>query len=132
MTSNNNRPLVAIVDDDRRVAKAVTRLLNSHAIDTLQFQSPQEFVDLVETTPSFRPDCVILDVQMPGLTGLAVQRHLALRRPEIRIVFLSAGHKAGVGERALAAGAAAFIHKPFDVDHFVWTIYDVLGLDALS
>jgi FixJ family two-component response regulator len=131
MTSNNNRPLVAIVDDDRWVAKAVTRLLNAHTIDTLWFQSAQEFVDLAETTPSFRPDCVILDVQMPGLTGLAVQRHLALRRPEIRVVFLSAGYKAGIRERALAAGAAAFIHKPFDVDLFVWTIYDVLGLDAL-
>lgn len=125
---SKRRPLVAIVDDDPLVSRAIMRLINAAAIDTLQFDSGQEFIDLIESTPSFAPDCVVLDVQMPALSGFAVQRHLALRRSGIAVIFLSGGYRAGIRERALASGAWAFFHKPFDDREFLHALHAALDV----
>jgi FixJ family two-component response regulator len=86
------------------------------------FSSGQEFVDLTEAMPSFRPDCVVLDVQMPGLTGLDVQAFLTQNSIELPIVFITAHDEVGVRERAMAAGALAFLRKPFNDELFIKTL----------
>src|SRR5687767_4462263 len=86
------------------------------------FTSGQEFADLIEAMPSFQPDCIVLDVQMPGLNGLDVQERLANSRSQLRVIFITAHDEIGVRERALAAGAVAFLRKPFDDELFIKTL----------
>ncbi len=86
------------------------------------FASGQGFVDLTEATPSFCPDCVVLDVQMRGLTGLEVQAYLAQHRAELPVIFITAHDEVGVREQAMAAGAVAFLRKPFNDELFIKTL----------
>ena len=91
-------------------------------MDAETFSSGQELIDRVEATPSFRPDCVVLDVQMPGLNGLEVQERLAHRGSRFPVIFITAHDVAGLRERALAAGAVAFLRKPFNDELFIKTL----------
>ena len=81
-------PLIAIVDDDEFVCRAIKRLLSLHGMDATIFSSGRTFVDLLDVNLSFVPDCVILDVQMPDLNGLGVQKLLASKRPVLRLFLL--------------------------------------------
>ena len=78
------------------------------------FPSGRQFIDLVEAMPSLRVDCVVLDVQMPGLNGLQVQEQLARSGHRIPVVFITAHEESELREQALAAGALAFLRKPFN------------------
>jgi FixJ family two-component response regulator len=95
------QPLIAVVDDDKSVCRAMKRLVRALGMKSETFASGQEFVDCLEAMPSFRPDCAILDVQMPGLNGLAVQEWLARRARPIPVIFVTAHDDVGVRERAL-------------------------------
>jgi len=66
------KPSIAIVDDDESVCHAIKRLVRSLGMEAATFASGQEFIDHIEAMPSQRFDCVILDVQMPGLSGCRV------------------------------------------------------------
>ncbi|RKE39465.1 response regulator receiver domain-containing protein [Paraburkholderia sp. BL23I1N1] len=114
------KPLVAVVDDDGSVSRAIKRLLRSIGIGSDTFASGDEFLDMLLSMPSYRPDCVILDVQMPGLNGLEVQRRLAGRG--LPIIFITAHDDIAVREQALAAGAVAYLRKPFNDELFVKTV----------
>ena len=111
-----DRPLVAIVDDDVSVCRAMKRLLLTHGMRVETFTSGRIFIELIEALPSFEPQCVILDMHMPGLDGLDVQARLAAVRPGLPVVFLSAVHSQSYRELALAMGAIALFRKPFDGD----------------
>ena len=113
------RPLIAVVDDDESVRRAVRRLLRSIGMDADPFASGDELLQLLSAMPSYHPDCVIIDVQMPGLNGLEVQRRLAGKLP---IIFITAHDDLGIREQALGAGAVAFLRKPFNDDLFVKTV----------
>jgi FixJ family two-component response regulator len=130
MTPKEERPIVAVVDDDVSVCHAMKRLLIAHGIRAETFTSGRIFIELIETLPSFQPQCAIVDMDMPGCNGLAVQARLAAFRPDIPVVFLSAvaGHAAR--DLALAAGAAGFFHKPFDggLNAFIATICEILNI----
>jgi FixJ family two-component response regulator len=114
--------MIAIVDDDESVCRALKRLVRSLGMDADTFLSGQEFVDLMEAMPSFSADCVILDVQMPGITGLEVQRRLVAGGSSLPIIFITAHDEVGVRERALSMGAVAFLRKPFDDELFIRTL----------
>src|SRR5262245_20379270 len=86
------------------------------------FTSGRDFVELIDTMPSFQPDCLVLDVQMPGMNGLEVQEQLAGRSSRLPIVFITAHDELGVRERALSAGALAFLRKPFNDALFIKTL----------
>ena len=86
------------------------------------FTSGDEFLSLMDGAPGFAPACVILDVQMPGMNGLAVQARLARRTPPTPVVFITAHDAAGVRERALAAGALAYLRKPFSDEVLAQTL----------
>ena len=123
---SKSNPLIAIVDDDESVCRAMSRLVRSLGMETKEFASGREFVDRIETTPSFQPDCVVLDVQMPGMNGLEVQERLASRGNRLPVIFITAYDEAGVRDRALAAGAVAFLHKPFNDELFITTLRQAL------
>jgi FixJ family two-component response regulator len=123
---SNVKPLVAIVDDDESVCRALKRLVRSVGMDGETFASGREFLDLIEAMPSFHPDCVVLDVQMPGLNGLEVQERLARNGNPLPVIFITAHDDAVPRERALAAGAVAFVRKPFNDELFIKTLHEAL------
>jgi len=102
-------PLVSIVDDDVSVRRSTLRLLSSSGLRAEVFASAEEFLQsehLAET------GCLILDMSMPGMNGLELQRRLAEACMMIPIVFLSARASEEEERRALQAGAAGFLRKP--------------------
>jgi FixJ family two-component response regulator len=128
LSANKKRPIIAVVDDDAFVCRMMQRLLRLLGMDADTFASGQEFIDRLAAMPLFAPDCVILDVHMPGLNGLTVQRHLSRSRPGTPVIFMTAADEAWIREQALAAGAAAFLSKPFDGDLLTGTLRGILKL----
>ena len=116
------RMLVAIVDGDRSVRRAIERLAPAWGIDTATFTSGGEFISTLEAMPSFEPNCAVLDVDMSDVNGLEAQKYLSLRRPRIPVIILTASTHPRIGELALASGAAAVFQKPFPIDVFVMSL----------
>jgi FixJ family two-component response regulator len=112
--------LIAIVDDDASVRRALNRLIRSARMDTETFGSTGEFLD---AGGSHEPDCLVLDVQMPGMTGLELSAQLAARKSTIPVVLITAYDAPAAREAASASGAAAYLTKPID---------DQLLLDAIG
>ena len=102
-------PLTMVVDDDPSVRKSLVRLIRSAGHEVLAFASAREFL---EWTPPDRPCCVVLDVRMPGLGGLALQEALTSAGRRLSIVFLSGYRDVDVGVRAMKGGAVDFLTKP--------------------
>jgi FixJ family two-component response regulator len=122
VVTSKSKPLIAIVDDDESVCRAIKRLVRSLGMEADTFTSGRDFIELIDAMPSFQPDCVILDVQMPGMNGLDVQAQLANSRSRLPVVFITAHDEGGVRERALSAGALAFLRKPFNDELFIRTL----------
>ena len=101
--------LVSIVDDDASVRRSTQRLLGSSGLRAKAFASAEDFLQsgCVEETA-----CLLLDLSMPGMNGLALQRRLAETGRQIPIIFLSARASEDEECRALQAGAMKFLHKP--------------------
>lgn len=110
-----DRPLrVAIVDDEEPVRRALRRLLLAAGLEVEVYASGQEFLSTVLGRPQQQPDCVVLDIHMPGVSGLEVQEQLAQRAPGIGTVIVTGHHEPAIEERALAAHAIAYLEKPLD------------------
>ena len=125
-----SKPQIAIVDDDESVCRALKRLARSLGMDAETFTTGREFIDLLGAMPSFQPDCVILDLQMPGMNGLEVQERLAQSGSPVPVIFITAHDEVGARERALAAGAVAFLRKPFNDELLVKTLHAALKDEA--
>lgn len=123
---SNVKSLVAVVDDDASVGRAIKRLLRSAGIGADTFLSGDEFLEALASMPSYRPACVILDIQMPGLNGLEVQRRLA--GTGVPVIVITAYDDLAVREQALAAGAIAYVRKPFEDALLIKTVYAALGV----
>jgi FixJ family two-component response regulator len=121
--TRKSKPFIAIVDDDESVCNAIKLFVRSLGMEAATFASGQEFIDHIEAMPSERFECVILDVQMPGLNGLDVQERLKRLRNRLPIIFITAHDAANVCERALAAGALAFLRKPFHAELLIKTLH---------
>ena len=93
------------------------------------FTSGQKFIELVEAMPSLAVDCVVLDVQMPGLNGLQVQERLARSGHRYPIIFITAHDDTALREQALAAGALAFLRKPFNDELLIKILNVALNSD---
>ena len=115
---------VALVDDEAPVRAALGRLLRLADFTVLAFASGEEFLDSLAARV---PDCVLLDVHMPGLTGPQVQARLRAAGLDLPVVFITASDDADVERRALEAGGLQVLHKPFTNE----TLLDALRL-ALS
>lgn len=103
------RPLVLVVDDDPDVRDAIRELLLSVGIDSMAFATTHA---LLEAEPTDAPGCVILDVRMPGLSGLDLQAQLAARANAMPVVFLTAHGDIPMTVQAMKAGAVDFLTKP--------------------
>ena len=124
---SGTKPMIAVVDDDESVCRALGRLVRTFGMDADTFTSGQDFIDAISARPAYRVDCVVLDQQMPGLNGLQVQEQLAGLRRSLPVIFITAHEEPGVRQRALEAGAAAFVRKPFSDEVFVETIRGAIG-----
>jgi FixJ family two-component response regulator len=131
MNALRRRPVIAVIDDDVSVCRAIKRLVWTHGIKAETFTSGIDFIAMLEALPSLKLDCVVLDMQMPGLDGLELQTRLAAMRPRLPVVFLTASITATARKRALAGGAVAFFRKPLDreIDNFVKTLRAVLEME---
>jgi len=108
----NKKPLIAIVDDDESVCRALERLVRSLGMTAETYTGGADFMEQLEALPGFRPDCVILDVQMSGMNGIEVQSRLRRAHQNIPVVFITAHDDRNAQERAMAGGAVAFLRKP--------------------
>jgi len=102
--------IVFVVDDDPSVRSAIKRLIVCVGLQVELFESAQEF--LASKLPNV-PSCLVLDVRLPGISGLALQRHLAEANVQIPIIFITAHSDVPMTVRAMKAGAVEFLTKPF-------------------
>jgi FixJ family two-component response regulator len=102
--------IVFIIDDDQSMRDALTRLLGTVGLRAQAFETPQEFLN---TKRPDTPSCLVLDVRLPGVSGLDLQRELADVDPPIQIVFITAHGDIPMTVQALKAGAVDFLTKPF-------------------
>ena len=112
----DHRLLVAIVDDEEPVRKALRRLFLAAGIDVETFASGDE---LLESVKIHRPDCAVIDLHLPGSTGLEVLQRLVQAGVRVPTVIITGHDQSGVAERALAAGASAYLRKPLDEERLI-------------
>jgi FixJ family two-component response regulator len=111
--------LIAVVDDDDSIRRALSRLLRGANFDVLTFGSGQEFINSLR---GHRPDCVILDFQMPELTGGDVQCLLSLAEIHLPVIIMTAYDHPVIREQCLRRGAVACIAKCDLQDDLIVTI----------
>ena len=116
----NAEATVFVIDDDPSVRKALSRLVRLVGLDVEAYPSAQDFL---ACDPPDSPCCLVLDVRMPGLSGLDLQEELARRGWEVAIVFITGHGDVPMSVRAMKAGAVDFLEKPF---------HDQDLLDAIS
>jgi len=102
--------IVFVVDDDAAIRKALASLIRSVGLQVESFASAEEFL---QAQPPPVPSCLILDVRLPGISGLAFQRKLAEAKMPIPIIFITGHGDIPMSVRAMKAGAVEFLTKPF-------------------
>jgi FixJ family two-component response regulator len=116
--------LIAVVDDEEAVRRALGRLLRAAGLDAETFPSGDEFL---ETLSDHRPDCVVLDLHMPKVDGFQVQAWLARADFSIPVIAIT-GHDSPESEaRAMKAGAFAYLRKPVDADMLLGKIDEAIA-----
>ncbi|HEX2494539.1 MAG TPA: response regulator FixJ [Steroidobacter sp.] len=125
--SNNTRPTIFIVDDDAAVRDALKLLLRSvgQAVET--FGSAQEFLDAYSED---RPGCLVLDIRMPGMSGLELQQRLNEKHSILPIIFITGHGDVPMAVEAMQAGAVDFIQKPFRDQDLIDRINQALEKDS--
>jgi FixJ family two-component response regulator len=116
-------PLISIIDDDDSMRSAVVALIRSAGYDARGFASAEEFLGC-GTVESFA--CIITDIQMPGMSGIALQQHLTATKVSTPVIMITARHEPGLEEAARASGAVCFLHKPFEADTLIACIEKAL------
>jgi FixJ family two-component response regulator len=108
-----NAPVISVIDDDESLRVAIKSLLSSLGLTVHIFASAEEFL---QSPCSSSTSCLITDVQMPGMSGVELQRLLIAQGQRMPIIFITAFPEEGIRIRLLEAGAICFLSKPFD-DH---------------
>jgi FixJ family two-component response regulator len=121
--------LVIIVDDDQAIRESLVGLVRSAGFRVTAFASADEFLD--QSVPPV-PACLILDVRMPGLSGLDLQEELATANRQIPIIFLTGHADVPMTVRAMKAGALEFLTKPFSDEKLLEAIRQALDRDRDS
>src|SRR5262247_4806203 len=106
----NANPSVLIIDDDPEFRESVARLLRSIGLHTQQFSSVSDFFN---APPPDGPTCLVLDIRMPGQSGLELQRDLAAANRQVPIIFITAHADVPMTVQAMKGGAMEFLTKPF-------------------
>lgn len=118
---------VFVVDDDASVRKSLTRLIEAAGYAVEAFGSARDFL---KATPTRGPCCLVLDVRMPGLTGLELQSTLAQAVHRIPVVFITGHGDIAMGVKAMKAGAIDFLTKPFTSEDLLDAIRRAVDRDT--
>jgi len=124
--SADRAPTVFLVDDDDAVRDSLSLLLDSAGLNIESFSTSAAFLD--EYDPD-RPGCVVLDIRMPGMTGMELQEALQSSGIRIPIIFLTGHGNVPMSAKALRAGAIDFLQKPVDEDVLLARIQEALQID---
>jgi len=122
-------PIVFVVDDDRSVREGIQSLLKSVGLSADTFPTAQVF--LTHPRPE-RPGCVILDIRMPGLSGLDLQREMAKTGTSIPIIFITGHGDVPMAVRAMKDGAVEFLTKPFREQELLDAVWEAIGRDRME
>jgi len=121
--------IVYVVDDDPSMCEALKRLLGTVGLRAEAFRTPQEFLKAKRADAA---SCLVLDVRLPGLSGLDLQRELANTDPPIQIVFITAHGDIPMTVQALKAGAVDFLTKPFRDQQLLDAVQDAIDRDRAA
>jgi FixJ family two-component response regulator len=127
--SRARRKLISLVDDDESIRRTTTLLIQSFGFQAAAFESAESFL---KSGQLHQTSCLIVDVQMPGMNGLQLQRHLAASGYKLPIIFITAYDNKESRQQAMQAGAVAFLSKPFNDKHLLETIRATLRDDESS
>ncbi len=122
-------PTVFVVDDDVAIREYVQCLCESVGLGAQTYRSAREFLDAYDGT---RPACLVLDVRIPGMSGLDLQAELAARHIALPIIMMSAFGEIPMAVRAMKAGAIDFLQKPFDGQALLDRIDEMIGADRYA
>jgi FixJ family two-component response regulator len=123
------RRLVAIVDDEKAVCRAIGRLVISAGFESETFSSGEEFL---RSCRERTPDCLILDLRLPGMNGFQLQQQLATDHRRIPIILVSAHDDPASRRQALQSGAFAFCGKPFNDEALLEAIHSAMKPGTLK
>jgi FixJ family two-component response regulator len=118
-----NQSIVMIVDDDDSIRKAVRRLMKAYGFAVETFGSAEEYLDSDRLD---KTSCLILDVHMPGMNGLELQKRLVASGSAIPIIFITAFSNDDARAQAMKAGAVGYLAKPFDDEELLNCIHAAL------
>ncbi len=125
---NSHNPVVFIVDDDASVSKGLGRLLKSAGYIVENFGSALEFL---EAGPRYEgPACLVLDMEMPGMTGADLQQTLQQKEYALPIIFITGHGDIPMGVKAMKNGAVDFLTKPFDENDLLNAVEEALRKDT--
>jgi len=119
------RPLVVIVDDDESIRESLPDLLGEFGFEARAFSSAEAFLNSDSVAQA---KCLVLDVAMPGMTGLDLQQELKVRGHKIPIIFITAQKDEAMRRRVLERGAVEVLHKPFSDTTILRALNTALGL----
>ncbi|MFZ0498360.1 MAG: response regulator transcription factor [Steroidobacteraceae bacterium] len=127
MIANKSAPVVFVVDDDESVRSSLRFLLRTAALESRAFGSAAEFLGSYDPA---QPGCLLLDVRMPGMSGLELQLELNLRGAIIPVIFITGHGDIPMAVEAMRHGAHDFLQKPFRDDDLIERIQRALAKDA--
>lgn len=102
---------ISVLDDDASVRNALHRLLRASDFDVRAYGTGEEFLAAIQ---DFRPDCAIIDLHMPGMSGRDVQRHVVSTESDIAVIIITGHDSPKSRTECLASGAGAYLTKPVD------------------
>lgn len=120
-------PTVYVVDDDEAMRDSLRWLIESVGLDVETYAAAQDFLDAYDGE---KPACLVLDLRMPGMSGLELQEELTSRNMTIPIIFITAHGEIKAAVRAMKGGAVDFLSKPFSDQALLDRIQQAIKLDA--
>ncbi|MCM2402666.1 response regulator [Rhizobium sp. S153] len=117
-------PTIAVVDDDLAIREAMDDLIRSFGYECRVFSSAEEFLDF---DPRSAIDCMVVDVKMPGLTGIELQAELNRRQSRPPMIFVTSYEDERTRNAALNGGALAVLRKPVDIGALIGCLETALG-----
>ena len=123
------KPTVYVVDDDQEVRESLNLLIRSIGLHVESYSSAEDFLDKYDDCPG-PPRCLVLDIRMPGLSGLGLQERLVADNIHIPIVVITGYGDVSMAVQAMDAGAVDFIEKPFSRQQLLTRVQEAIDRDA--
>jgi RNA polymerase sigma factor (sigma-70 family) len=120
-------PRVYIIDDDAAVRDSLALLLRLHGFDTVEFDSAEAFLSAVNADWS---GIVLVDLRMPGMSGLEMQSELLARKIELPVIVITAHGETSAARTSFKSGAVDFLEKPIDRDQLLNAVREGLGIES--